>query len=253
MNSEQKSPFQEGPAIDANYEAMRLRALKLTAVEVGISADSGGPDVWGMVIDFPTPSTVATLVVTLDGTVSLYLGVGHFMVGAGEHTKIARAAQTLLSDAQAWSSRLEPATDLSPAQGECARVFLLTSSGIRSSELHEMDSGKANQDLAELIRKADDVVTAIREVDESQGGQRFGKKDNVLQVKVVVTSLVLGAVVGGLLAPVRLPGILTGGVIGLIAGFLGSGILLMVLDAMRRRGYSLSRRALWRMKSSNVG
>ena len=88
-----------------------------------------------------------------------------------------------------------------------------------------------------MCRFGDAVVTKIRALSESQGdvSPRFTAKDNFLQAKILVGSVALGALVGAVTAPVLLPGILMGGVIGLIVGFLGSGVLLMLMDARRRR------------------
>jgi hypothetical protein len=65
--------------------------------------------------------------------------------------------------------------------------------------------------------------------------RRYTNKDNFLQAKIIAGSAVLGALVGPVAAPEPLPGLLMGGFIGLTVGFLGSGVVLLVMNARRRR------------------
>jgi hypothetical protein len=207
----------------------------LKAEDISIAAPPGGP--WGVVIDYPTAMTTVTLMLLADGTVNLLLSEGPAFVGAGKHQEVARAAATLLSEAQSLHSSLKPTTNLSLPNNGRARIFLLTSAGVLGGEVSDDESGETQRSLAKVCRLGDAVVTKIRVLSESQGdvSPRFTAKDNFLQAKILVGSVALGALVGAVTAPVLLPGILMGGVIGLIVGFLGSGVLLMLMDARRRR------------------
>jgi hypothetical protein len=217
------------------YAAARSRVFDLKAEEIGIAEPPERP--WGVVIDYPTDVTTVTLVIIADGTVNLLLSEGPAFVGAGQHQKVAHAAATLLSEAQSLHSSLKSTTDFSLPSNGSARIYLLTSAGVLAGEVSNDESSETQRTLADVYRRGDEVVTKIRLLCQSQGEvtPRFTTKDNFLQAKIIVGSVALGAMVGAVTAPVRLPGILMGGVIGLIVGFLGSGVLLMLMDARRRR------------------
>ena len=227
----------------ADYATVRTRLFELKAEDIGIAAPPDGPDVWGVVIDYPTAATVATLVALADGTVSLLLSEGPAFVGAGQHQEVARAAEILLSDAQSLPSSLTPTADFSLPSNDRAHIYLFTSTGMLGKEVSDDESGETQQRLADMCRQGDAVITTIRTRCQSQktGSQQFTSKDNSLQAKIVTGSVAVGALVGAIAVPERLPGVpfwagvLLTGAIGLIVGFLGSGILLMVMDAKRRR------------------
>ena len=220
----------------AHYANTRERLFKLTAEELGIAAPPEGPDVWGVVIDYPSPSTITTLVAMTDGAVSLLLSEGPAFLGAGSHQEIAQAAKKLLAKVQSLHSRLKPATDVSLPAKDRARVYLLTTSGTLAGQVLPDEHNDTQRELAEVLQLGDEVITAIRERCQSQNADpsRFTAEDNYLQLKIIGVSVVLGALIGAIAAPERLPGFLTGGIIGLIAGFLSSGILLMAIRAKRR-------------------
>lgn len=227
----------------ADYAAARTRLFDLKAEDIGIAAPPDSPDVWGVAIDYPTAQTVATLVTLADGTVSLLLSEGPAFMGAGQHREVARAAEILLSDAQSLYSSLKPTADFSLPSNDRAHIYLLTRTGVLGEDVSDDESSPTQHRLAEMRLQGDAVIASIRTSCQSQeaGSQRFTTKDNSLQAKIIAGSVSLGALVGAIAVPERLPGapfwagVFMGGVIGLIVGFLGSGVLLMVMDAKRRQ------------------
>ena len=56
-----------------------------------------------------------------------------------------------------------------------------------------------------------------------------------MQAVTILSCAVIGAIVGRIAVADRIPGTIMGSFIGLVVGFLGSGIHLMVLQKLRKR------------------
>lgn len=85
-----------------------------------------------------------------------------------------------------------------------------------------------------------DIKAAYNIVTDTVGGVNIRKADNKFQALFITGAVVVGAVIGAVLALVNrgwnLPwfgGALIGGFLGLVAGFFISGIMLMVFRAVR--------------------
>ena len=125
-----------------SHAAARAHLFDVKAEDIGIPAPPDGPDVWGVVIDYPTPATTATLVNIADGTVNLLLSEGPAFVGAGQLPEVARAAAALLSSAQSLHSDLKPTTDFSLPRNDRPRIYLLTTAGVLGGEV---SNGPSNE------------------------------------------------------------------------------------------------------------
>lgn len=235
MSSEQKRR-QEGQAA---YSAARTGLFNMKAEDVGIAAPPDGPDVWGVVIDYPLTQMTCTLAILADGTwVNLFLSEGPLIVGAGQHREVARAAKKVLDNAQSLHSSLQPTTDFSVPNNDRQRVYLWTATGVLGEEVLRHGASERQRRLAEMVRQGDAVITTIRKRYQSLDAI-FNVKDNLLQAKIIAGSFAMCAVAGAIAAPVsrsEIPfwgGAIMGGLAGLILGFLGSGVLLMVMRAKR--------------------
>jgi hypothetical protein len=70
-------------------------------------------------------------------------------------------------------------------------------------------------------------------VTDTVSGPNVRLKDNLYQGLAILVCLILGSLIGLLVATDRLPGALLGGFAGLLVGLIGSGIFLMVYRAIR--------------------
>ena len=61
-------------------------------------------------------------------------------------------------------------------------------------------------------------------------------RDNLLQAAAIVICLILGALVGLLVASERIAGVLIGGFLGMVLGLFASGIFLMIYRFLRHLG-----------------
>jgi hypothetical protein len=78
---------------------------------------------------------------------------------------------------------------------------------------------------------------AYNVVSDTVTGANVRLSDNLLQAAIIGVFLILGAGIGALMVEVRIMGAMIGGVVGLIAGLIGSGIFLMIYRAvMHMRG-----------------
>jgi len=64
-------------------------------------------------------------------------------------------------------------------------------------------------------------------------GANLRFKDNLFQAIAIAVCIAIGVVIGASVLHERLPGALVGGFAGLIVGFFGSGIFLMIFRAVR--------------------
>ena len=64
-------------------------------------------------------------------------------------------------------------------------------------------------------------------------GPNIRKKDNLFQALAILVCLLLGVLIGFLIAKDAITGVIVGGFIGLLAGLFGSGIFLMIFRAIR--------------------
>ena len=68
---------------------------------------------------------------------------------------------------------------------------------------------------------------------DTVAGVNVRVKDNLLQAIAIAACMALGTAIGASVVSERLPGALVGGFAGLIVGFFGSGIFLMIFRALR--------------------
>lgn len=76
-------------------------------------------------------------------------------------------------------------------------------------------------------REAYNIVT------DTVAGPNIRKKDNLFQALAIVVCLLLGVLIGYLIAKDAITGVIAGGFIGLLVGLFGSGIFLMIFRAVR--------------------
>jgi len=111
------------------------------------------------------PEGTATLVLLADGTTSLYLESGGGMIGGGAHDIVANATKALVLDAEKYYERLTQTTSFPLPAVDNVRFFILTYSGVYTTEAPEADMGEERHHLAPLFFKCHDVITSLRELE----------------------------------------------------------------------------------------
>lgn len=82
------------------YQGLRSQALSIPPSSIGLPAEPGSSEVFGVIMDTTYKSGTATLAVFADGAVSLYFSTGGGIIGEGTHEHVAAAARQLLRVAE---------------------------------------------------------------------------------------------------------------------------------------------------------
>ncbi|MDA1053556.1 MAG: hypothetical protein O3C40_24170 [Planctomycetota bacterium] len=102
----------------------------------------------------------------------------------------------------------------------------------------EDSSSASNEPLdATIVDEAGDTGLTNRQaynvVSDTVVGANLRVKDNLFQAIAIAACMVIGAGIGAAVVRERLPGALVGGFAGLVFGFFGSGIFLMIFRAVK--------------------
>ena len=146
---------------------LRLRALQVTAAELGIEPTEGSPQVLGLVMDMTYPNGVATLVAFVDGTVSLYTSTGSGIIGGGSHPQVVTASRALLRIAEDHRSDFRPDTSDEPPPVGAVTIRVLTDHGRVAATEEEVVLGEGRSPLSPVFHAAHAVITEVRHIDEA--------------------------------------------------------------------------------------
>jgi hypothetical protein len=227
-NAMPKSSVQKVPP-EQVHQIARRRFLELNRSEVDIKRPNDYPAAWGVVMDVASQDLIVTAIAIGDGTTSVYFSNGGGIIGAGEYKKVAEASESFLSEAQLIGDELELANDFPlPSRGN-VRFHLLTDDGVQSCEATGHELQNEQHALSTLFQKGDLVIQRCNHA------LRLPVRDNIMQGVTILSCVAIGAIVGPFAVEDRVPGIIMGGFIGLVLGFLGSGVHLMVLRHLRKR------------------
>jgi hypothetical protein len=151
-------------ASESIYNTLREGIFTTSPDEVGIVRSQDNPNVWGVVMETGFPEGTCTLVSLADGTTSLYYETGGGVIGCGAHDIVANATKAVVQDAENYyGSMTQTASFPLPAVGN-TRFFILTYSGVYTTEALEEDLGEERHHLTPLFYKCHDVITSIRGV-----------------------------------------------------------------------------------------
>jgi len=153
------------PAQESIYYALRKGIFTTSPDEVGIVRSQDNPNVWGVVMDTGYPEGAATLVSLADGTTSLYLEGGGGIIGGGAHDFVANATKALVLDAEMYYGSLTQTTSFPLPAVDNVSFFILTHSGVYTTEAPEADLGEERHHLSPLFFKRHDVITSLRKLE----------------------------------------------------------------------------------------
>ena len=141
---------------------LRAQALARGAEELGLVPRPEHPNVFGIVMETGYPEAVATLVVFVEGSTSLYFSTGGGVIGAGEHESVRATHRAFFAEAEARLGLFSKAADTPlPAVGR-VRFYMRTFGGTLTAEADEQDLGEMRHGLSALFHAGHDVITAVR-------------------------------------------------------------------------------------------
>ena len=144
--------------------------LSLDPATVGLHPSAELPRVWGVLMEMGFPDGAATIVSLADGTTSLYTSEGGGVIGGGEHAPVAAASSRFLAEAEATETGLSPAESVDvhlPPVGIVSFV-VLGYSGTQIGAADEQELASMQHPLSRLYAAGQDVITALREAEESR-------------------------------------------------------------------------------------
>ncbi len=151
-----------------------LREMVFTTTPLSIGLKPAADEVWGVVMETGYPKAVASLVALADGTVSLYFSNGGGIIGLGPHPEPNRLGKELITSAQRFVTQAKLTKVYPLPQPIYTRFYLLTGNGVVTVEAKEDDLGNQRNSFSPLFYKAQDLISAIRVVDEQRNVKSGG-------------------------------------------------------------------------------
>jgi hypothetical protein len=144
--------------------------LSLDPAAVGLHPSAELPRVWGVLMEMGFPEGAATIVSLADGTTSLYTNEGGGVIGGGEHAPVAAASRRFLAEAEATEAGLSPEepTNVQLPPAGVVSFVVLGYSGTQTGAAGEDELASTQHPLSRLYAAGQDVITALREAEESR-------------------------------------------------------------------------------------
>ncbi|MHA1107058.1 MAG: hypothetical protein ACTSPN_15290 [Promethearchaeota archaeon] len=147
-------------------EGLREQLFKLNPKTLDIAPNEELPRVWGFIMEMFISQTWITLVCVADGVVSIYMGTGGGIIGAGEHESVRSAARECLKKSEEILEHLKKFDPAHLQNERNIKFHVLTYDGIRSDEAETDEIESEKHYLSELYFYAQNVITEVRSVEE---------------------------------------------------------------------------------------
>ena len=148
-------------------EGLREKLFKLNPKTLDIAPSEDLPRVWGFMMEIFVSQTWVNLVCIADGTVSIYIGTGGGIIGAGEHDSVRSAARECLKKSEEILEHLKNFDSSHIQNEETIKFHVLTYDGIRSDEVETKEIESEKHYLSELYYSAQNVITEVRSAENS--------------------------------------------------------------------------------------
>ena len=99
------------PQLDEQYTKFRNLIINLDPDKFKSTEQHKAPGVWGIMVDISLPEMIFTVVTIIDGTTSVYASSGAASLGFGDHPKIAKMSQDLLTMANKYTGDFKLVSD----------------------------------------------------------------------------------------------------------------------------------------------
>lgn len=139
---------------------LREAAFVRRPEDFGFRPSAAAP-VWGVVMELGTAEATVTLVVLLDGSVSVYLSDGDGVIGGGLHPDVRQSAQRMMAVAQRMCDECQPVYAFPLPADQQARLYLLCGHGVlgAAAPINDLDEGAL--ELAELYYAGHALISLI--------------------------------------------------------------------------------------------
>lgn len=150
------------------YMRLRYQALTTIAARLGLPGELKPNDPYGVLMEMGIPNSVVTLAAFADGDARLYYKTGGGMVGGISHQNVRQAAQEFVALSRKVLGRMAKVTEYPLPEPDRVRFYVLTPRGVFSTETDRQRLGETASDLSTLFRSGQEVVTQMRQVQETK-------------------------------------------------------------------------------------
>jgi hypothetical protein len=158
------------------YLKLRDQALGFGSKEIKAPPVVEGGRVLGVVMDLGYDTAVVSILGLADGTASMYISNGGGTIGMGDHAHVAAASRRWCELAEAAPGLVPVESDSLPPDG-LVRFNVLTTGPKLEAEATEAALRSGAHPLTPLYAAGQDVITAIRVVDEARQRVERAKGD----------------------------------------------------------------------------
>ena len=156
------------PSAKLNADAMRDMHLLWLNTKPAASEASAPDTVASVLMDWPLTEATATVLASSGGDASLYTTGTFGVLGGIGHENARRAAIAFTACAQRYLKLAVPTTDFSYPAADQIRFFFVTTTGVRSLTVSAAEVQRTGPPAADLFAHAQEVVTALRLITQSQ-------------------------------------------------------------------------------------
>ena len=151
------------PLPNVLYMEMRGQMFKLNPEKVGIKRPDDNTQVWGVMTEFTVDGGYVTMVSLANGRTYMYFSSGSGILGAGDYSMVSIASAELVKTAERYKSIMKPTKDHPFPSAGHTRFYLLTYSGLYTSEVPERQmDGEHTSPMYGLYAFTQNVITQIR-------------------------------------------------------------------------------------------
>jgi hypothetical protein len=155
-------PGAAGKADPEVYQDLRSMALHVDLAKIAIADDEPWSGAAVAVMEFVVSDTVATILATADGAVSMYLSNGGGVIGAGEHAAVRPAADHFRNVAADSRGLLQRAEEFPLPETGQVKFHVRTADGNYSGGAEEAALRAGRHPLSPLYGAGQDLLTEIR-------------------------------------------------------------------------------------------
>lgn len=156
------------PADKNPYEEFRSKAFKVTPVDLQLNLLLSDTTVYGVIIDWPIQTNVATIVVFSTGDASVYLKSGQIFIGGYAYPAIQSLAKEIISIAQKLLAETSKAENFTLPESDLIQFSLLTNNGIYVHHDTEASIDKNQTQWTPLFYKGNQIITEYRLLTQNQ-------------------------------------------------------------------------------------
>ena len=156
------------PADKNPYEEYRIMAFKVTPVDLELNLPLVNTTVYGVLIDWPIQTNVATIVAFSTGDASVYLKSGQMFIGGFAYPAIQNLAKEMIVSAQELLSETNRTDNFTLPDSGVIQFSLLTNNGIFVYQETEESVDQNQTQWTPLFQKGNQIITEYRLITQNK-------------------------------------------------------------------------------------